>query len=182
MEKDIKDFTGKLRLVEFFSDNPELDTPDSSLVKNKSSFCPPQNQKSTLESVIKFLQKQSFYVENVKNKFNISKHKWQDILNLKKNKDMIVKEADNGGAVVIMNAKHYLKMISDHLNDETTYKMVESNCDAEVMKGIAKIIEKYKDNLTKKEKEYLIRFSYNTSNFYDLPKIHKSKLIQKVIK
>ena len=41
----------------------------------------------------------------------------------------------------------------------TEYKMVESNCDAEVMKGIAKIIKKYKDNLTKKEKEYLIRFS-----------------------
>ena len=43
MEKDIKDFTRKLRLVEFFSENPELDTPDSSLVKNKSNFCPPQN-------------------------------------------------------------------------------------------------------------------------------------------
>ena len=41
-------------------------------------------------------------------------------------------------------------MISDHLNDETTYKMVESNCDTKVMKEIAKIIEKYKDNLIKK--------------------------------
>ena len=81
-----------------------------------------------------------------------------------------------------MNTKHYLKMISDHLNDETTYKMVEGNCDAKVMKGRAKIIEKYKDNLTKKEKEYLTSFSYNTSNFYGLPKIHKSKLIQNAIK
>ena len=43
-------------------------------------------------------------------------------------------------------------MISHHLNDETTYKINEANCDAKVMKGIAKIIEKYKDNLTKKEK------------------------------
>ena len=135
-----------------------------------------------MESVIKFLQKQSFYEENFKNKSNISKHEWQDILNLKKNKDIIIKEADKGGAVVIMNTQHYFKMISDHLNDETTYKMVESNCDTKVMKGITKIIEKYKDNLTKKEKEYLISFSYNTSNFYGLPKIHKSKLIQNAIK
>ena len=81
-----------------------------------------------------------------------------------------------------MNTKHCLKMISDHLSDGTTYKMVEANCDAKVMKGIAKIIEKYKDNLTKKEKEYLTSFSYNTSNFYGLPKIHKSKLIQNAIK
>ena len=86
------------------------------------------------------------------------------------------------GAVVIMNTEHYLKTISDHLNEETSHKMVEANCNAKLMKGIAKIIEKYKDNLTKKEKEYLTSFSYNTSNFYGLPKIHKSKLIQNAIK
>ena len=82
-----------------------------------------------------------------------------------------------GGADVIMNSKHYLEMISDYLNEERTYIMVEVNCDAKLMKGIAKIIEKYKDNLTKKVKEYLTSFSYNTSNFYGLPKIHKSKLV-----
>ena len=46
------------------------------------------------------------------------------------------------------------------------------------MKGIAKTIEKCKDNLTKRQEEYILSFSYNTSNFYSLPKIHKSKLIQ----
>ena len=46
-------------------------------------------------------------------------------------------------------------MISDHFNDETTYKMVATNCDTKVMKEIAEIIEKYKDNSTKKEKGYL---------------------------
>ena len=60
--------------------------------------------------------------------------------------------------------------------------MVEANCDAKVVKEVAKIIEKYKDNLTKKEKEYLTSFSDNTSSFYSLPKIHKSKLIQNAIK
>ena len=90
-------------------------------------------------------------------------------------------EADKGMTVVIMKTKHYLKMISDHLNDERTYKMVEANCDAKVMKGIAKIIEKYKDNLTEKEKKYLTSFSYNTSNFYGLSKTHKSKLNKNAI-
>ena len=55
-----------------------------------------------------------------------------------------------------MNSKHYLKMIIYHLNDKATYKMVEAICDAKVMKGIAKTIEKYKDDLTKNEK----RISY----------------------
>ena len=77
-----------------------------------------------------------------------------------------------------MNTKHYLKMISDHLNGKTTWKMVESNCDSKVMKGKTKIIEKYNYNLTKREKEYLLSFWYNKRNIYSLPKIHKSKLIQ----
>ena len=37
-------------------------------------------------------------------------------------------------------------MVSDHLNDEKTCRMGEGNCDAKVMKGIAKVIEKFKDN------------------------------------
>ena len=111
-----------------------------------------KTENSTLGTVIKFLQKQSFYEENFNNKSHISKHEWQDILNLKKNRNIVIKDADKGMTVVIMKTKHYLKMINDHLNDKTTYKMVEANCDAKEMKGIAKIIEKYKDNLTKKEK------------------------------
>ena len=125
----------KTRLVEFVSENPELDTPDSFLVKSKSNFYPPKNWNSTSESVNNFFQNQSFYKKNFKNKSNISKHEWSDFLNSKKNTNIIINEADKGGAVVIMNTTHYLKMISDHLNDETTYKTVEANCDAKVMKG-----------------------------------------------
>ena len=40
----------------------------------------------------------------------------------------------------------------DHLNDETTYKMVEANGNAKVVKGIAKIIEKYKKIIYQKRK------------------------------
>ena len=49
-----------------------------------------------------------------------------------------------------MNTKRYFKMITNYLNEETTYKMVESNCHAKDVKGIAKILEKYNINLTKK--------------------------------
>ena len=48
-------------------------------------------------------------------------------------------------------------MLSDHLNYETFYKIVELNFNTEVIKGqeIAKIIEKYQDNVTKKKKDIL---------------------------
>ena len=46
-----------------------------------------------------------------------------------------------------------------------------------VMKELGKLFEKYKDNLIDKETDYLANFSYNTSNFYGLPKVHKSDII-----
>ena len=62
--------------------------------------------------------------------------------------DIIINKADKRGAVVIMNTKHYLKMINHHLNDELTYKILEANC--EFLN--CEIIEKCKDSLTKKGK------------------------------
>ena len=61
-----------------------------------------------------------------------------------------------------------------------TYKNIYSNCNLQETKRITKILEKHKDNSAKekrkKEKEYLAKLSYNTSNLYGLSKIHKSKL------
>ena len=73
-------------------------------------------------------------------------------------------------------------MINDFLNNKTTNKKVDSHYDKKVIKEIAKLFEKYENCLTKKENEYLINFSFNTSNFYGLPKMYWSKIIQRAIK
>ena len=49
------------------------------------------------------------------------------------------------------------------------------------MTRIADFTKKYKDVLTKKESSYLTNFNFKTSNFYGLPKIHKSKLNSEAI-
>ena len=46
------------------------------------------------------------------------------------------------------------------------------------MSHIKKFIHKFQDNTTEKEKDYLVNFEVKTSNFYGLPKVHKSKQIQ----
>ena len=112
----------------------------------------------------------------MKNKYNISNSWWQDISNLKDNSDII---SHRSGAVAITNAKHFIKMLSDNSNNEKTWNMFELNCDAKVMKGIAKILKKCKDNLTTTTTKSLTSFSYNLSNFYGLNKINKFKVIQK---
>ena len=43
------------------------------------------------------------------------------------------------------------------------------------MKNLKKLVNEHEDSLTKKEQDFMINFDWKTSNFYVLPKIHKSK-------
>lgn len=67
------------------------------------------------------------------------------------------------------------------LNDKSNYKPIDANMDKKIISQINKFCAKYDDKLTKKEKDYLINFNSKTSNFYGLPKIHKSKEIKYAI-
>ena len=49
------------------------------------------------------------------------------------------------------------------------------------MKKIGELANKYESLLIKAEKLYLTNISFSTSNFYGLPKVHKSKQINEAI-
>ena len=49
------------------------------------------------------------------------------------------------------------------------------------MKKIGELANKYESLLTKEEKLYLTIISFSTSNFYGLPKVHKSIQINEAI-
>ena len=57
-----------------------------------------------------------------KNKSNILKNEWKAIKSLKENDSIVIKEADKGGTVVVMNKSHYNSMVVQILQDEVTYK------------------------------------------------------------
>ena len=49
------------------------------------------------------------------------------------------------------------------------------------MKKIGELANKYESLLTKAEKLYLTIISFSTSNFYELPKVHKSIQVNEAI-
>ena len=57
-----------------------------------------------------------------KNKSNILKNEWKAVKSLKENDSIVIKEADKGGTVVVMNKSHYNSMVVQILQDEVTYK------------------------------------------------------------
>ena len=112
----------------------------------------------------------------------MNKAQWNGILNLKKDKALVIKESDKGGACVIMDESFYNDKILEMLNDRETYKELNKNIDAGILRKICKLTEKYKEQLTPKEIRYLTKFDHQTSQFYGLPKIHKCKIIKDKIK
>ena len=181
LKKDVFSFCRKLRLREYFSDVEMVN--DESIARNKSTFNPERNRNTTLDTYIDFLKKT---VENVgsqpiKAKSNINSKQKESIQRLKNNTDIVFKQADKGGAFVIMDVEFYALKMQDQLKDETKYQMLKHNNDDEIKKKMIKIVKKYENCLTKKEFDFLTNFEHKTSNLYGLPKIHQSKEIEQEV-
>ena len=73
-------------------------------------------------------------------------------------------------------------MILSKLNNEKTYKNLNSNPDQAIMKKIKALITRYKPLLTDSEYKYLSHNYFETRNFYGRPKIRKSETLHKAIK
>lgn len=101
---------------------------------------------------------------------------------LKNDPSIIIKNADKGGAIVIMDRDHYKEMSLSQLQDHQFYTKMEQNEDRRTMLKIEKLTRKYQDNLTDNEIEYLTKYEVKSSNFYGLHKIHKCKNIQENVK
>ena len=124
MEKDIHNFTHELRLTEYFANENDIrfDEETQPLVKNKGTFHLPRNRNKTLDIVVDYLNNQNFDNATTKSKSNISKNEWKAIKSLKENYSIVIKEANKGGAVVVMNKTHYYCVVMKIFQDEVTYK------------------------------------------------------------
>ena len=85
--------------------------------------------------------------------------------------DIIIKQGDKGGGIVIMNTTFQRDKINEMLDNTIFYKPT----DEENVKPLKLIQTTFKHaDMTNREKEYLINFDVKQSSFYGLPKIHRS--------
>ena len=174
--KDTREFTRKLRLGEFFLDADE--DGDDSIVKNKSNFMPPRARNPHLDKYIDHLHAASnAQINNKKGRPNIPHDQQQALQELQNNPNLVIKEADKGGAIVLMDKDYYEDKMLEMLRDTQTYKEISRSIEKNTTAKIRELTLKYDLNLTQKEKDFLLNFEHKDSQFYGLPKIHKSSEI-----
>jgi hypothetical protein len=179
LQTDIDDFCRKLRLQEHF--HQSTGCCDDSIARSKSSWIPDRGRNPSMDVAIDFLRNQPTRQPNEKSKYNVSLHERKAITLLQQKDNIIIKEADKGSAIVVMDKDYYQEKINDVLNDSDTYVEIPTNRDSSIHNKIKKMVNKYSNELTKNEKHYLTHFEYKTSQMYGLPKIHKSTEIIEAI-
>ena len=95
--------------------------------------------------------------------------------------NIVIKEADKAEAVTVLSKNHYRAMIYEHLSNQNTYQKLDKLFRPHYYEKLKKLLKKHKSTFSDKEFKYLNETDYyNTSNFYGLPKIHKSQLLMLV--
>jgi len=109
---------------------------------------------------------------------NISREERRAINILSNNKSIVIKPADKGSAVVVMDRIDYINEGYKQLSDEKFYKKVEYDLTAQHMQVVQRYINNMYLNgeIDIKTCIYLTDRECRTARLYLLPKIHKGKI------
>ena len=113
---------------------------------------------------------------NIRN--NISNTDRLALKSLRNNQNIIIKKADKGGCIVILNTDNYIDKIYTMLSDNITYSKMDQ-IDLNQKKSEVDVIinNLFEDNfISKRQKKFLTNFSPKMPVYYGLPKIHKKDI------
>ena len=172
---DIAALSNKIKWNYAFENKTEHIKP--SIVSTKSNKLPPKPKDPQVNLFIK-------QIENIKPVLkrpeditpNMTKRLYKSLDNLIKC-DLVIKAADKGSGVVIMDHEFYNKGILDMISDSATYETKDMDCGT-LTGMVESFVNRWNDTFIKAEKDAILKEDSDMANFYGLPKIHKSKLIQ----
>ena len=106
---------------------------------------------------------------------NLTKEQRAGILALQNNPDIVIKKADKGSAVVVMNTKDYLREGYRQVVDKDFYTKIDHDPTNEVSERITEKLIQMRSNglISEKNLDYLKPTNCKHGQFYLLPKIDK---------
>ena len=106
---------------------------------------------------------------------NLTKEEWGILRDLKSNPNLIIKPADKGGALIIMDRDKYEAECLRQLKERLHYRQLPFDKTAEVADNVTKYLRtcKTKKHIAPCIVDFLTPKAPRTALFYILPKIHK---------
>ncbi|CAM4539123.1 unnamed protein product [Lepidochelys kempii] len=178
---DLESYFRRLRLKEYFQNTSEQHTnpqrsPYQHYRKRDSRWTPPESRNSRLDFYIECFRRRA-RAEIVEKQHhlphNLSHAEHNAIHSLRNNSDIIIKKADKGGAVVIMNRSEYEQEAARQLSNTSFYKPLPYDATESYQKQLQHLLKK----LPEKAQDQIrtdTPLEPRPGIFYLLPKIHKS--------
>ena len=109
-------------------------------------------------------------------KKNLSKGEYKSIKSLRNNPDIIIKPADKGSAIVILDKQYYINEGERQLHNNHFYEETETDLTGEVILRVNLYVNNMfqRGQISQNTSNYLTTDIDRTQQFYLLPKIHKN--------
>ena len=133
------------------------------------------NKDAAIEIYLSSLEEKLMNIEIPQNKdINLITEERSALYDLKNNKNIVIKSADKGSAVVVWDRDDYIKEAEKQLGDKDIYEEV-CNDPGPLISTIHKVIEKNwkRGNLNADAIKHFMVKDPKFARFYLLPKIHK---------
>ena len=173
MKSEIKHFIRNLQIKQMFEDKNNTNREPFT---GNPGWKPPRTKcHQALTALTDILEEDiDKLIHKNKLKRNISQIERKTILNLRNDKNIIIKRADKGGCIVVMDTQSYLSKMNTMLSDTTTYTTTTVDIN-NAKKQVDNIITKLLNIklISDKQCSYLQRNTPKLPSIYGLPKIHK---------
>ena len=185
---DLHGFYRRLRLRDYFADKPDANRTDTSALENtnlrrRSLWQPPKG--STTPEVECFVK---VFHESVRKATgsgtstrllqaqNLSEDEQLALQRLQRRRDIVIRPADKGSAVVIQDTKDYHREVMRQLGDEKFYKLLDRDPTAKNNTRVREAVHnlRAKGIINAKTATDLVEKRAKSPHFYTIPKIHKS--------
>jgi hypothetical protein len=181
---DIEEWSRRLRLVEFFGqDNQEREETNNIRRRTSGRWTPEKGRAPFLD----------LYIDNVKNDIvgnlmrrkekNITTKEHRALLDLMYDENIVIRPADKGSGIVIMNKDKYIEQIEDNLNSNETYIKINDDETTKINNKLKRFVEKLikEGKIDKELKPYLLPKDIMNGKVQGNPKIHKEGAPLRVI-
>ena len=182
---DTENFAKKLKTY-FYLGETKLQDKNfrDNMFSNPSRWVPPEPEDPVIQSVVKGIKLNGENPSFNKNfRPNMCPEMYESLDNLKNNPQIVIKDADKGGATIIMAKDEYHLKMEEILSDEGTYININLN-EMPLNKLMAKVkrfVKSHETYFTEKEIDYLCNFEPSLAYIYGKPKIHKCQKLQQLV-
>lgn len=179
--KDFNKLCRKIRSKIFFAEKgyQRKPTPQSSMkLKTTSTFDPPINN-NTVETfkqlVTQEVTKKWNALSESKQKSNVTRKEKIALQQLREDESIILKKADKGGAIVLMDTTQYMEEALKQLSDVAVYQHLKKDPTVQYKKEVDDIIEEafMLGHISLETKKALVNDHPRVPILYLVPKVHK---------